>query len=157
LSRITRSELHRGPIDLSTIAKGIVEDLRAGDRKRVVEVEIQEGMNATGDPILVRSLLFNLLENAFKFTAQRNPACIQVGEFTDEGARRVYFVKDNGAGFNPKYKNKLFRPFERLHTDTTYVGNGIGLATVIRIVRKHGGAAWAEGHENKGAQFFFTL
>ena len=157
LSRITRSELHRRPIDLSTLAKTIVDDLRAGDRKRVVEVEIQEGMAATGDPILMRSLMFNLIENAWKFTAERNPACIQVGEFTDETSRKVYFVKDNGAGFNPKYKNKLFRPFERLHTEAAYSGNGIGLATVIRIVRKHGGAAWAEGHENKGAQFFFTI
>lgn len=157
LSRITRAELHRGPVDMTTMAKSIVDELRAGERDRRVEVTIQEGLAATGDPVLMRSLLFNLIENAWKFTAEREDAKIEIGQFHDEGNRTVYYVKDNGAGFNPKYANKLFKPFERLHAEAGYSGNGIGLATVIRIVRKHGGNVWAEGKEDAGAQFFFTI
>jgi len=157
LSRITRSEVHPHQVDISHLARTIAEEFVVADASRQVEITIQEKMIANCDPVLLRSLLYNLISNAWKFTAESEAACIEVGSATNEEGHVIFFVKDNGAGFNPKYSHKLFQPFERLHSSDVYPGNGIGLATVQRIVKKHGGAVWAEGEENKGAQFFFTL
>ncbi len=114
-------------------------------------------MFANGDPVLIRSLLMNLLDNAWKFTSEIQAPKLEVGSFTADNNQTVYFVKDNGIGFNPNYAHKLFQPFERLQNSDRYPGCGIGLATVLRIVRRHGGTVWAEGDEGKGASFFFTL
>lgn len=157
LSRITRSELHPTAVDITEVSKSIVEELLSNDKGRHVDVQIQDEMVANCDPVLTRSLLFNLIGNAWKFTSARTDATIEVGISTEDVGEVVFHVKDNGIGFNQKYAHKLFQPFERLHATDEYVGNGIGLATVQRIVRKHGGRIWAEGQEHVGAQFFFTL
>jgi two-component system sensor histidine kinase/response regulator len=156
LSRITRVELRPSPIDVAELARGIVGELKGIDG-REIEVEIQNHMIANGDPALIRSLLLNLIGNAWKFTSESTSPRIEIGTYLDDNDQVVYFVKDNGIGFNPTYKHKLFQPFERLHTLERYPGCGIGLATVLRIVRKHGGDVWAEGEEGKGAEFYFTL
>jgi two-component system, sensor histidine kinase and response regulator len=157
LSRITRSELRLSVVDLSHLSRSIIEEFQSTEGERTVELDIHDMMLANGDPALLRSLLFNLISNAWKFTAKREDARVEVGSFIDANGQTVFFVKDNGVGFNPKYSHKLFQPFERLHGADTYPGNGIGLATVLRIVRKHGGNVWAEGDVDKGAQFYFTL
>ena len=156
LSRITRADLHPTSIDLSEVARAVVNELRQEDGRHV-EVEIQNHMFANGDPVLIRSLLMNLLDNAWKFTSEIQAPKLEVGSFTADNNQTVYFVKDNGIGFNPNYAHKLFQPFERLQNSDRYPGCGIGLATVLRIVRRHGGTVWAEGDEGKGASFFFTL
>jgi light-regulated signal transduction histidine kinase (bacteriophytochrome) len=157
LSRITRSEIRVLSLDLCSLSKSIVDDLKAYDSNRLVKLITPEHpIVATGDPALIKSLMFNLIENAWKFTSEREESVIEVGAVEEDG-RVVYSVKDNGAGFDSRYANKLFHPFERLHTDRDFPGNGIGLATVMRIVRKHGGAVWAESEVGQGAQFFFTL
>lgn len=157
LSRITRADLDPREVDLSQLAESIVEELRHSEKERVVEFQIQENMVAMCDSALLRSLLFNLISNAWKFTTECAEARVEIGSYVDDAGTTVYFVKDNGAGFNSKYAHKLFQPFERLHGSDIYPGSGIGLATVLRIARKHGGNVWAEGEENIGAQFFFTL
>jgi signal transduction histidine kinase len=156
LSRITRADFRPCPIDLAEMTMSIIGELRAGDN-REIDVAVQNHMIANGDPALVRSLLLNLLSNAWKFTIEQANARIEVGAYLNVDDQAVYYVKDNGVGFNPTYQHKLFQPFERLHTSEKYPGCGIGLATVLRIVRKHGGRVWAEGEEGAGAQFFFTL
>jgi len=157
LSRITRGEIDPREVDLSHLAHSIVEELKDAEIGRDIEVRVQDGMVAVCDAALIRSLMFNLIANAWKFTAASAQGKIDIGSFVGDNGVTVYFVKDNGAGFNSKYVHKLFQPFERLHGFDAYPGSGIGLATVLRIARKHGGNAWAEGEENKGAQFFFTL
>ncbi len=157
LSRITRADLHLSNVDMSDLANAIAEDFRVSDKERTIDVQVQDQMTANGDPVLLRSLLFNLIGNAWKFTSKTKDACIKIGSYLDPNARKVFFIKDNGIGFNPNYSQKLFQPFERLHGNDCYPGTGIGLATVLRIVRRHGGNVWAEGEENNGAQFFFTL
>jgi signal transduction histidine kinase len=140
------------------MAREIVAELRTGEPGRNVEVEIADGLRASGDPTLVRNLLQNLLENAWKFTRGRDPGRIEVGpgEPRDDGARE-FLVRDNGAGFAPEYADKLFRPFQRLHSEAQFSGHGIGLASVKRIVDRHGGDIRAEGREGGGATFWFAL
>jgi PAS domain S-box-containing protein len=158
MSRLSRSELHLAELDLSRMAREIVAELRTGEPGRNVEVEIADGLRASGDPTLVRNLLQNLLENAWKFTRGRDPGRIEVGpgEPRDDGARE-FLVRDNGAGFAPEYADKLFRPFQRLHSEAQFSGHGIGLASVKRIVDRHGGDIRAEGREGGGATFWFAL
>ena len=136
------------------MAEEIVGELRAADPQRRVEVEIQPGLEAQGDRALVRSLLQNLLGNAWKFTREREDARIRFGH---DRAEDAFFVHDNGVGFEQTYVDKLFRPFQRLHDDARYAGEGIGLATVKRIVERHGGAIQASGRPGHGAVFSFTL
>ncbi len=157
LSRITRAEVHEVEVNVSQLASSLVEEFRANEPGRNVACHIQEDMVTSGDPILLRCLLYNLIDNAWKFTGEKPSGFIEVGSYEDDGGHAVYFVKDNGIGFDPKYAHKLFQPFERLHGTDQYPGSGIGLATVLRIVRKHGGHVWATGEENTGAQFFFRL
>ncbi len=156
LSRMTSSDMLVQDVDMTAIAREVLAVLRQSDTNRHVEVGIEEGLTCRGDARLIRNLLENLLGNAWKFTARCESPTIQLGATVQSG-RRVYYVRDNGAGFNMAYADKLFTPFQRLHTEEEYPGTGIGLATVRRIIRRHGGEAWAEGEPDKGATFYFTL
>ncbi len=156
LARVTRAEIHRESIDLSRLANEVVQELRANEPQRAVVLKIAEGLATNGDTRLVRVALQNLIGNAWKFTSKRDRAEIEFGEKTTNGDR-AYFVRDNGAGFDPSYASRLFGPFQRLHAAAEFPGTGIGLATVQRIVHRHGGAVWAEGFVNRGATIYFTL
>jgi PAS domain S-box-containing protein len=156
LSRISRQDINRIEFSISNKASSIVADLREVDPDRSVEVSIQYGLAAFADPGLTDIVLSNLLGNSWKFTSKTDNARIEFSAFEQDG-KTVYYVRDNGAGFNPQYKDKLFRPFHRLHSDQEFEGTGIGLSIVGRIVRHHGGRVWAEGETGKGATFFFTL
>ena len=156
LSRVSRSELRRGPLDVGEIARAIVADLRRRDPDRRVEVKIAEGMSAHGDRRLLTIALENLIGNAWKFTARKPAAHIEVGAEARDG-ETVYFVRDDGAGFDMAYAAKLFGAFQRLHDASEFEGTGIGLATVQRVIARHGGRIWAEGRPGQGATFFFTL
>jgi len=150
LSRVTRTEFRRERVDLSALATAIVAEL--ADPKRQVEVAIVPEVTAAADPKLIRIVLENLLGNAWKFTSKTAAATIAFGV-----SDRVYFVRDNGAGFDMQYASGLFGPFHRLHSDKEFTGTGIGLATVSRIVQRHGGRIWAEAAVGTGATFYFTL
>jgi PAS domain S-box-containing protein len=156
LSRVTRSELKREPVDLSAICRAAIAQLRATEPERVVEVVIQDCLGANSDPTLARALMENLLGNAWKFTSKVSSARIEFGALEKDG-KAVCFVRDNGAGFDMAYAKKLFAPFQRLHRTDEFPGTGIGLATVQRIARQHGGRTWAEGEVDGGATFYFTL
>ncbi len=157
LSRVTHDELEYEPVDLSRLAREIVEDLRsAPPGERNVEVGIQDRVVVQGDPRLLRFALKNLLENAWKFTSKKEKASITFGMMQQQG-NPVYYVKDNGAGFDMKYVNEMFDPFRRLHPTRDYPGTGIGLAIVQRVIRRHGGRVWTESEPGKGASFYFTL
>ncbi len=153
LARIARRPMSFVPVDISKIARGIVEDLRRDDETRDVRVMVEDGLNAFGEPSLVRACLDNLIGNAWKFTRCTVAAEIHVGS-TGPGA---FFVKDNGAGFDMTYANKLFGAFQRLHSPEEFEGTGVGLATVSKIVTRHGGTISGEGSVGRGATFTFTL
>ena len=156
LSRLTRSEMRYETVDLSEIARDVLRMLRERDPQRKVNVRIQDGLTAHGDPRLLRNVLENLLGNAWKFTAKRDDAQISFGA-SQENGETVFSIKDNGAGFDMAYSDKLFGAFQRLHKATEYDGTGIGLATVQRIIRRHGGSIRAEAAVGEGAAFYFTL
>jgi light-regulated signal transduction histidine kinase (bacteriophytochrome) len=156
LSRITRSELNRTPVRIGLIAQQIADELQRTTPGREVEFRIDTGVLAVADPAMIRSVMENLLRNAWKFTARTEKAIIQFGAIKNDG-NFTYFVKDNGAGFSMEYKNRLFGAFQRLHRNDEFEGTGIGLATVQRIILLHGGMIWGEGEEGKGATFNFTL
>jgi signal transduction histidine kinase len=130
---------------------------RERDPGRAAEIEIQAGMQVEGDRALLRAVLMNLMENAWKFTAKTERARIQIAEAESELGEQKFFVRDNGAGFDMDRAAKLFEPFERLHREGEFPGTGIGLATVKRIVAKHGGRIWAESRPGQGATFWFTI
>ena len=165
MSRLTRSELRLEPVDLSRLARELVEELQMGEEGRRVDCRITPGLDVVGDAALLRNLLGNLLGNAFKFTRGRDDARIEFGVGPGPGVaprpgdepQREFYVRDNGAGFAQKYVDKLFRPFQRLHTQAEFAGHGIGLASVKRIVERHGGSIRAVGVEGEGATFYFTL
>ena len=157
LSRMTRSEMHRTKVDLSAIALNIATELSQTQPERKVEFAIAPGLIADGDARLLRVVLENLLNNAWKFTSNRVDSQIEFGVILHEEAKIVYFLRDNGAGFDMTYANKLFGAFQRLHTAAQFPGTGIGLATVQRIIHRHGGRVWAEGAVEQGATFYFTL
>lgn len=156
LSRLTRRQIGRGAVDLSTLAKGVAEDLRRAEPGRRARFIIAEGLSVTGDAGLLRVVLENLLGNAWKFTSREAEARIEFGAVEREG-RSVYHVTDNGVGFDAAYADRIFDPFQRLHAEDEFEGVGVGLATVTRIIRRHGGSLWAEGQPGKGATFYFTL
>ncbi|MEX2542404.1 MAG: ATP-binding protein [Trueperaceae bacterium] len=156
LSRLSSRPIRRRPIDLTRMAEEIVAELRTRDPERRVEVEVQAAATADADFGLVRTILENLLGNAWKFTRKREDARIEFGMLSSTEVP-VLFVRDNGAGFDNKYAGKLFAAFQRLHSAEEFSGTGIGLAIVQRIVRRHGGRVWAEGEPDKGASFYFTL
>jgi DNA-binding response OmpR family regulator len=156
LSRVTRKELQHVPLRIDTLARRVLARLSESDPGRPVESEITEPMEAVGDRQLVESILENLLGNAWKFTAGRQPARITVGMVADVPSPS-YFVRDNGVGFKMDYADKLFVPFQRLHSDREFPGSGIGLATTQRIVHRHGGRIWADSAPGEGTTFYFTL
>jgi signal transduction histidine kinase len=156
LAHVSRVGLQRLPVDLTALATAIADDLRAGDPTRSAELIIASDLHATGDPRLLQVLLQNLLQNAWKFTSTRPLARIECGLMMCDGTR-AYFVRDNGVGFDMTYAHKLFGAFQRLHSTAEFPGTGIGLATVQRIVHRHGGRVWAESELDAGATFYFTL
>ncbi|MFZ5615308.1 MAG: sensor histidine kinase, partial [Pseudomonadota bacterium] len=156
LARMGRGELRREHLDLSDKVREIAERLQQAQPERQVDFVIAEGVTAEGDSQLLRVVLENLLDNAWKFTSKQADARIEFG-MREEGGRRVYFVRDNGAGFDMAYADKLFGAFQRLHSPGEFEGTGVGLATVQRIIHRHGGRIWAEGAVEHGATFSFTL
>ena len=156
LSRITRQEMERTETDLSSKASAAVATLRESDPGRNVEVVIHPALKASADPRLIELALLNILENAWKFTSKTEQARIDFGA-TEKNGKMVYFVKDNGAGFDPLCVEKMFLPFHRLHSEQEFEGTGIGLAIVERIIHRHNGTIWAEGEAGKGATIYFTL
>jgi len=156
LSRVSRAVLRRELVNLTEMARGVVTELRNREAARKVAIEIADGLTARGDARLITIVLVNLLGNDWKYTAKRPEARIAFGRESN-GSEIVFYVRDNGAGFDMAYADKLFGPFQRLHADSEFEGTGIGLATVQRIVSRHGGRIWAEAAVDKGATFFFTL
>jgi PAS domain S-box-containing protein len=156
LSQLGHRRLDLHTVDLSQIAKRVIDDLRASDPERVVDVVIEDGLTAAGDEALITVVLENLLGNAWKFTSRRAVAHIEFGA-TERDGLRVFFVRDDGVGFDQAYAGKLFAPFQRLHAGDEFPGAGTGLATVARIVERLGGLWWAEGEPDRGATFFFSL
>jgi signal transduction histidine kinase len=156
LSRVTRREMRHDDVDLTALATAVTAELHRAEPERPVEVDIAEGLQGRGDPALLRLLLENLLGNAWKFTARARPARIEVG-VRREGGGLAYYVQDNGVGFDTAYADKLFGAFQRLHAASEFPGTGIGLATVQRIVLRHGGRVWADSAPGQGATFYFTL
>jgi len=172
LSRMQRQELVRQRVNLSDMANYILSDMRTNDPERQVKVEIEAGIQVQGDQRMLQSVIENLLNNAWKYSSKTENAEITFATLSSKGVRAkeetvgsdpteskqtTYFVKDNGAGFNMKYIDKLFATFQRLHSEDDFAGTGVGLATVKRIIEKHGGKIWAEAEVNKGATFYFTL
>jgi light-regulated signal transduction histidine kinase (bacteriophytochrome) len=155
LARIQGAEFHPVRIELAYIARDILGRLRAAEPSRAVEVSIADEMTAQADPTLMTAALEALLRNAWKFTRGREPARIELG--VRPGTPPVYFVRDNGIGFDMRYAGKLFGPFQRLHSEREFQGVGVGLAAAQRIVRRHGGRIWAEAAPDLGASFQFTL
>jgi len=156
LSRVTRGDLQVEKVDLSALATALAAELQRSDPQRDVRFAIAPDLVARGDPGLMRLVLQNLLGNAWKFTGKRSPAHVEVGSMAHDG-RRAFFVQDDGAGFDMAYAAKLFGAFQRLHASDEFPGSGIGLATVQRIIHRHGGQVWAEGTPGRGATFYFTL
>lgn len=156
LSRITRADMYRDKVDLSGIVRSIADELKAGQAERKVDFKIAPDIMVKGDKQLLTIALRNLLENAWKFTGKCPRALIEFG-VTQQNGENVYFLQDNGVGFNTAYSNKLFQPFQRLHSEKEYGGTGIGLAIVQRVIRRHAGKIWAESEKGKGATFYFTL
>jgi signal transduction histidine kinase len=157
LSKIVRAPLHESTVDLSKLAREILQTLRERAPGREADLVVTAGLVVSGDSGLLRIALENLLANAWKFTSRKDRAHIEFGSGPDRAGRTVYFVRDNGAGFDPRYATKLFSPFQRLHSETQFPGTGIGLATVQRIIHRHGGEIWAESAVDCGAGFYFTL
>jgi light-regulated signal transduction histidine kinase (bacteriophytochrome) len=146
-------------LDLAAIARAVIHDLQAEYQERSPEIIVHELPEAKGDPVLIRQVFANLLSNAFKFTRDKPNPKIEAGGYKsmESMEENIYFISDNGVGFDMKYADRLFGLFQRLHGEAQYEGTGIGLATVQRIIRRHGGRVWAEGKVNEGASFFFTL
>jgi PAS domain S-box-containing protein len=156
LAGVTRREMHRETVDLTALARTVAEQLRRAESERGVDFVIAEGLRASGDSHLLQVVLQNLLGNAWKFTGQQGYARIEFGA-TTEGGECVYHVRDNGVGFDMAYADKLFGAFQRLHAAQDFAGTGIGLATVQRVILRHGGRVWAYAEPGKGATFHFTL
>jgi light-regulated signal transduction histidine kinase (bacteriophytochrome) len=156
LSRLTRGELHLTEVNLSLLAEEIIQENRELEPHRKVNVMIQENLTTNGDKRLLQAVLQNLLNNAWKFTSQKEESTIEF-KIVLQDDRPVYMVRDDGAGFEMEFVDKLFGAFQRLHAMHEFPGTGIGLATVQRIIHRHGGKVWAEGEPNRGARFYFTI
>ena len=157
LADVNRIEIRRVEVDLSSLGREIIDDLRALVPERDVGFEVEPGITAVGDKELLRILLTNLLQNAWKYTGPSNDARIELGVADNGSDVPTYYVRDNGVGFDNTNREVIFRVFERLHTRADFAGTGIGLAIVERIVGRHGGQIWAEGVPGEGAVFCFTL
>lgn len=157
LARISKQEMSVGAVDMTELATTVSQNLRQQDPARPGEIVITPGMTANADPGLVQVIYENLIGNAWKFTSKMPNGRVEVGVTDKTDGTRVFFVRDNGAGFPAEDTNKLFKPFRRLHSQADFPGTGIGLTLVHRILRKHGGKIWAESDVGKGATFYFTL
>jgi PAS domain S-box-containing protein len=157
LSRVSRASLNLGPVDLSAEVAAFAAELQSGEPGRRVRFAIQDGVRVTADRTLIRTMVENLVGNAWKFTARRDDATIEFGTMAVAEAGVCCYVRDNGAGFDAAYAGQLFQPFQRLHTAEEFPGTGVGLASVQRIVERHGGRVWAEGAVDSGATFYATL
>jgi len=162
LSRVTRTPMRHDPVNFTELAQKITSDLQRFTPERAVQFRIDDGLTTVGDTHLLEAALRNLIENAWKFTAQRAEAVIEIGVLAKQNGAAfhttpVFFVRDNGVGFDMAHADKLFAPFQRLHSMAEYPGTGIGLATVQRILQRHGGRIWAEAAVDRGATLFFTL
>ena len=156
LSRITRAEFKRRNVNMSDMIREIAVEHQKSNPDRIVDVIVQEGIMVQGDPSLMQIAMENLMDNAWKFTGKEAHPKIEFGTTVRDG-ETACFIRDNGAGFEMAYASKLFGAFQRLHTTSEFPGTGIGLATVQRIIHRHGGRIWAEGEIGKGAIFYFTL
>lgn len=156
LSRLTRSEMRLENVDLTDIAREIGDELRKAEPGRKVEFIIEEGVTAWGDLPLLRTVMQNLLSNSWKFTSRHDNGVIQFG-VSEMAGKKIYFVKDDGAGFDMAYSDKLFTPFQRLHSTAEFPGTGIGLVIAKRILKRHGGDIWATAETEKGATFYFSF
>jgi light-regulated signal transduction histidine kinase (bacteriophytochrome) len=156
LARTARSEMSHQRVELSNVAQEIVSQLKATNPERQTAFTIAPGLTVDGDPGLLRVVLENLLGNAWKFTSHKPQAAVELGVEQRDG-ERIYFVRDNGVGFDMQYADKLFAPFQRLHSDSEFPGTGVGLATVQRIIRRHGGRIWVNAAVDQGATFYFVL
>jgi light-regulated signal transduction histidine kinase (bacteriophytochrome) len=157
-SRLSRQPVMKEPVALASLVRQCVEELRSEQDGRRVEIRIEKLPECSGDAALLKQVWMNLLANALKYTSKRAVATIEVGSYCDSGTReRVYFVKDNGVGFDMNFADKLFGVFQRLHRSEDYEGTGVGLAIVQRIIHRHGGRVWADAQPGKGASFFFTV
>ena len=157
LARVSRAEIHPQKLDLGAEVARIAKELQHQEPDRQVRFIIQQPAWAAADPTLIRTVLQNLMDNAWKYTSRRDDATIEFGMTPDGTSCNGLFLRDNGAGFDPAYAGKLFKPFERLHTAAQFPGTGVGLASVRQIVERHGGRVWAEGALGAGATFYFTL
>ncbi len=156
LSRVARGPIEQGPVDLTAIAQSVAARLREAEPERRVEFAVQPGLRAQGDARLMDVVLSNLLGNAWKFSRGRPLARVEFGRIETDG-RPAFFVRDNGVGFDMIYAQKLFGAFQRMHKASEFPGTGIGLATVQRVIQRHGGRVWAEAQVDRGATFYFTL
>jgi len=156
ISRIARAEMHRDKIDVSALVRAIAQESRMNEPTRDAEILIENGLFAEGDAELLRIALDNLIRNSWKFTGKRQKTIIEFGK-TESRLKEAFFLRDNGAGFDKKHAYKMFTVFQRLHSDSEFMGTGVGLATVQKIIHRHGGEIWAEGEIDKGATFYFTL
>jgi light-regulated signal transduction histidine kinase (bacteriophytochrome) len=157
LSKIVRAPMAKTTVDMTAVGREIAQRLREGSPQRVGEIVVAPDLVAEGDPGLLRIVLENLLSNGWKFTSKREHAHVEVDTIRGAEGDTVFRVKDNGAGFDPRYATKLFGPFQRCHAQSDFPGTGIGLATVQRIVHRHGGKIWVEAQLDRGASFYFTL
>jgi len=155
-SRLSKSPLDKRPVDMTKLVRETIEELGPQQEGRQVELRCGDLPMCHGDPGLLKQIWVNLLSNALKYTRKRDVASIDIG-CQIEGTKPIYFVRDNGTGFDMRYAGKLFGVFQRLHRAEDYEGTGVGLATAQRIVQRHGGRIWAEAQENRGATFQFTL
>ena len=155
-SRLGRQSLECHAVNMEKLVKGLIAEVQREVQTRQVQLHVHSLSDVQCDPVLVKQVFLNLLSNALKFTRTRTPAVIEVGQDCKD-EQRVFWVKDNGVGFNMKYADKLFGVFQRLHLQDEFEGTGMGLAIVQRVVHKHGGRIWAEAEVDRGATFFFTL
>jgi light-regulated signal transduction histidine kinase (bacteriophytochrome) len=156
-SRVGRAEIHASFVDLNVIVQDVIRGLEMATRDRSITWKIAPLPAVLGDPSLLKQVLTNLLDNALKYSRPRDPATIEIGSAGEEAGRAILFVRDNGVGFDMRFVHKLFGVFQRLHSAEEFEGTGIGLATVRRIVGRHGGRVWAESALNEGATFYFTM
>jgi light-regulated signal transduction histidine kinase (bacteriophytochrome) len=156
LARLNRTPMNIGKVYFSEIALSITEELKRSNPERVAEIIIEPNLTGETDPTLIKAVMQNIFENAWKFTSLNPVTRIEFGSINSpEG--KTYFIRDNGVGFNMEYANKLFAPFQRLHSVNDFPGTGVGLATVQRIIHRHNGRIWAESEVDKGATFYFSF